>query len=154
MIEPPTLRQSPATPTACIHLTIPRSQMREVMGPAIEEVFTKLAAQGVPPAGPLLAHHLSLSEDQFDFQICVPVQGKVEPEGRVRPGLLPAARVISTVYEGPYEGLPTAWGEFMDWIQAQGLKTAPNLWEIYAVGPDKENDPAKYRTELVQPLAD
>ena len=49
----------------------------------------------------------------------------------MKPGTLPAARVARTVYHGDYEGLGEAWGEFGEWIKAQGLKPAPDLWEVY-----------------------
>lgn len=82
----------------------------------------------------------------------MPVGKDVTPVGRVRPGTLRAARVVKTVYRGPYEGLGAAWGEFMAWIVAQGHERAPDLWERYVVGPESSPDPAGYRTELVQPL--
>ena len=63
-------------------------------------------------------------------------------------------RVVRTVYHGGYEGLGKAWGEFMDWISAQGLKTADDLWESYLVGPESGDDAAAYRTQLNRPLLD
>jgi hypothetical protein len=36
-----------------IHVTIPREQIREAMGPGYEEVMAAVKAQGVGPAGPL-----------------------------------------------------------------------------------------------------
>jgi len=57
------------------------------------------------------------------------------------------------VYSGPYEGLPSAWGEFNKWMKANGHKQAENLWEVYSVGPQSSPDPANWRTELNRPLA-
>ena len=68
------------------------------------------------------------------------------------PAELPAGRVARTIYHGPYEGLGDAWGEFMSWIEAEGLSTGPTLWESYLTDPSSVPDPANYQTELTKPL--
>jgi effector-binding domain-containing protein len=153
MLDTPEVTQTDAQATAMIHLTIPRDQIQEVMGPGITEVMAVLTAQGIPPAGPWFTHHLKMDPPTFDFQICVPVTTPVAPSGRVKPGHIPAATVARTVYHGPYEGLGEAWGEFQTWIEAQGLTPRPDLWERYVVGPESSPDPADWRTELNRPLA-
>jgi len=154
MIDTPEITQTSAVATAIIHLTIPREQIREVMGPAIGELMGTLAAQGVKPAGAVYSHHLRMDPATFDFEVGVPVSSPVVPTGRVRPGQLPAARVARTVYHGGYEGLGGAWGEFDAWLKANGHRTAPNLWECYVVGPESGPDPAGWRTQLNRPLID
>lgn len=152
MLEKPEIAQTADQLTACIHLTIPRAQIREVMGPGISEVMAAVAAQGVGPAGPWLTHHLRMDPAVFDFEICVPVTAPVAASGRVKPGRLAAATVARTVYHGPYEGLADAWGEFGAWIAANGHSPEPDLWECYVVGPETTPDPAGWRTQLNQPL--
>lgn len=137
---------------AKIPLVIPRDQIQHVMGPGIQELMGAVGAQGIGPAGAWLCHHHRLAPDVWDFDIAVPVTGAVTPTGRVVAGALPGGRVARCVYEGPYEGLGEAWGEFQRWIAAQGLATADGLWEVYASGPETGGDPAHYRTELHQPL--
>jgi hypothetical protein len=39
-------------------------------------------------------------------------------------------------------------------MKAAGLKAAPELWEIYAAGPESGSDPAGWRTELNRPIAE
>jgi effector-binding domain-containing protein len=152
MLDAPQITQTAAQRTAVIRLTIPREEIRNVMGPGISELMATVAAQGVAPAGPWFSHHLRMDPEVFDFEIGVPVTAPVAPAGRVAPGELPAARVARTVYHGPYEGLPDAWGEFMAWIEAEGLEPAAGLWEVYAVGPESSSEPADWRTELNRPL--
>jgi effector-binding domain-containing protein len=91
--------------------------------------------------------------DVFDFEIGVPVKTPVSPVGRVQAGQLPAATVARTVYQGPYEGLGSAWEEFVAWIAAEGHTPAADLWECYVAGPESNPDPATWRTELNRPLA-
>jgi effector-binding domain-containing protein len=152
MLEKPQIVQTAAQTIARIRLTIPRAEIRNVMGPGYQELTAALAAQGVAPTGPWFTHHLRTDPDVFDFALCLPVAAPVSPAGRVQPGLLPAATVARTVYRGPYEGLPSAWGEFDAWIAARDHATAPDLWEVYVTGPESGPDPAAWRTELNRPL--
>ena len=152
MLDTPRITHSTAQLTAFIHLTIPRAEIQNVMGPGINELMATIAAQGIAPAGPWLTHHLKMHPDTFDFEICVPVSAPVVAVGRVQPGQLSAAKLARTVYHGPYEGLSDAWGEFMDWIEANGHKPGPDLWEVYVAGPESSPDPATWRTELSRPL--
>ena len=154
MIEPPFLADSPARLIAFIHLTIPREQIREVMGPGIGEVMAALSAQGIRPAGPWFTHHLRIDPSIFDFNLCVPVNSRVTPVGRVQSGEHPAARVARTVYHGTYENLGAAWGEFMDWIRASGHTPMESAWECYLKGPESSEDPNDWQTELNRPILD
>ena len=152
MLSTPEIIQTTAQTAAIIHLTVPRGEMMKVFGPAVGELMAALAAQDVKPNGAVFAHHLKMSSDTFDFELGVTVSAPVKASGRVKPGALPAAKVARTVYHGPYEGLPAAWGEFTKWMKANGHEQADNLWELYSVGPQSTPDPAGWRTELNRPL--
>jgi effector-binding domain-containing protein len=152
MIDPPQVVQTDRQITAVIHLTVPRSEIQNVMGPAIQEVMKAVFAQGIGPIGPVFSHHFRMDPEVFDFEVGVPVMTSATAIGRVQPGELPAAVVARTTYHGPYEGLGAAWGEFGDWIAAHGQKPATNLWEYYVAGPESSPDPSTWRTELNRPL--
>jgi effector-binding domain-containing protein len=154
MIDTPNILDASVQHTATIHLTVPRTKMQSVMGPAIQEVMAAVAAQGAVPIGPVFSYHLKLPTDVFDFEVGVPVANVVLASGRVKPSVLPKARVARTIYRGPYEGLGVAWGEFNEWIAGQSLHAAPSLWECYAVGPQAASDPSAWQTELNRPLVD
>lgn len=152
MLDTPQIIETTAREAAVIHLTVPRSDMMKVFGPAVGELMAALSAQGQKPDGPVFAHHLMMSADTFNFELGVKVSTPVKATGRMKPSELPAGKVARTVYSGPYEGLPAAWGEFTKWIKANGYEQADDLWEIYSVGPQSTPDPAGWRTELNRPL--
>ena len=152
VIDEPQIIQSEARHTAIIRFTIPRNEIRNVMGPGIGEVMATVTAQGVGPAGPVYSHHLKMDPAIFDFEVGVPVNSPVAEAGRVKPGQLPATKVAKTIYHGPYEGLGAAWGEFSAWIEANGLTPAADLWECYVSGPESSPDPTEWKTELNRPL--
>lgn len=152
MISPPEIVQTTEQPTAVIHVVVSWDDIKTVMGPTIREVYETIAAQGIAPAGPWFTHHFRRPTDTFDFEASVPVAKPIAAAGRVKPSTWPAMRVVRSVYTGPYEGLGAAWGEFTDWIEAQGLKTADDLWESYLVGPETGDDASTYSTQLNRSL--
>ncbi len=154
MIDAPRITQTVSQLTANLHLTVPRAEIRNVMGPGLSEVRAAIAAQGVAAAGPWFTHHLKMDPGIFDFEICVPVATPFTASGRVELRRWPATTVARTVYHGAYEGLGSAWGEFDRWIAAGGYTPRPDLLECYVVGPESGADASGWRTELNRPLVD
>ena len=152
MLDTPQITETAGLLTAVIHLTIPREEIRNVMGPGIGELMAAIAAQGIAPAGPWFTHHLRMDPDIWDFEIGVPVSTPVVAAGRVKPSQWPAMKVARSVYHGPYEGLADAWPEFLDWIAANGHTPASDFYECYLAGPESSPDPANWRTEFTKQL--
>ena len=152
MIDTPQITPTGAQLTAVIRLTIPRDEIRNVMGPGIGELREIVAAQGIAASGPWFTHHLRMDPDTFDFEIGVPVVAPVIASGRVKPGRRAAMKVARTVYRGPYEGLGAAWGEFDGWIAAQGYRVGADVWECYLAGPESSPEPSAWRTEFSRAL--
>ena len=152
MIEPPQIIQLTEQLTAFIHVVVSWEDIKNIMGPGIGELMSTIAAQGITPTGPWFTHHRRRPTDTFDLEISVPVSAPVAASGRVQPGTWPAMKVARTFYHGGYEGLGDAWGEFLDWIEANGHAQAPDLYECYITGPEANPDPSTWRTELSRPL--
>lgn len=153
LAAPPTITSVAAQTTAVIRLDIPRAAMQAEMGPAIGELMRTLASQRLTPAGPLFSRHFAMHPDRFEFEVGVPVDGPVRPEGRVVASILPAAKVARAVLEGDYAGLAQGWAGLLNWIEAHRFPTQAGLWEVYLKGPAADPDPASWRTELNKPLA-
>jgi effector-binding domain-containing protein len=152
MIGTPKVVAIPAQLVAAIHIETPRAKMPRVMGPAISEVMAAVKAQGIGPTAPWFTHHLAMTPDAFEFDICVPVSSSVTAVGRVKSWRRPALRVVRAIYTGPYEGLGDAWHEFGKWTEAKGHQMAGDLYECYLIGPESSPDPANWRTELSRPV--
>ena len=158
MIEAPKILKTKSKIAACIHLKIPRKAIQDEMKPAIDELISVLSDQGNPPIGPMFAHHLTQSSTHFDFEVGFPVVSPISAVGRCDNSELPAATIAQTTYQGPYEGLYAAWEEFgkmlenNEIIQKEGLKRGETLWEVYVLGPETNEDPATWRTDLCLPL--
>jgi effector-binding domain-containing protein len=154
MIDTPQIVQTEAQQTAAIYINIPKDEIHQVMGPGFGELMSTLGEQGIQLTGPLFSHHLQPPCDRFEFEICAPIAQPVKESGRVKNSSVPAAKVARTTYHGGYEGLGDAWGEFHEWMDAQGLKTGPSFCEVYSVGPGADAPPSEWQTELSQTLVD
>jgi effector-binding domain-containing protein len=154
MIDTPETVTVPIQKTAAIRLNVPSNEIRKHMGEGLSELRKALADQGITPTGPWFTHHFKVPDSMFDFEICLPVDTDVAPQGRVQPGEIRAARVVRTTYNGNYDKLGAGWGQFLQWIQAQNLNMAGDFWEVYAVNPEDSSDPAAWRTQLNVPLKD
>ena len=152
MIETPSIVQTTSVPTAVIHLTVPAADIRNVMGPSFQELLKGIKAQGIAPAGPWFNYFFKRPSEVFDFEMSMAVASPVVASGRMKPSQSQARRVARTVYHGGYEGLAGAWGELMAWMEKNGHKGAPDLWECYSKGPDSSANPADWRTELNWPV--
>jgi effector-binding domain-containing protein len=135
MIDTPQIVETQAQLTAVIHLNIPRDEMPREFGPAMNELLSTLAAQGIEPKSAAFAYHLRMPPGRFDFELGFVVEDTVAATGRVKASQLPATKVARTIYHGGYEGLHDAWSKFHTWLKAENLKHDEGLWELYAVGP-------------------
>ena len=76
-------------------------------------------------AGPIMTiyHDNEYREQDADLEVALPVTGRVEVEN---PALelrtLPATRVVSVVYTGPYQGISSAHETVFKAVQALGTR--------------------------------
>ena len=156
MLTEPKIVNPPAQEAAVVHFDIPRSEIEREMDAAIREVLAAISEQNQAPSGPLFAHHLTQSSSRFNCEVGFPVETRISPVGRVKPGMLPGATAVFTTYTGPYEGLFDAWREFgrlaQPLLAAQGFEHGPTLWERYVRGPEAETDDSRWQTELYQSI--
>ena len=154
MLVTPQFIQTEEQLTAVIHLTVPRAEISNVMGPAITEIMSSIAAQGATITGPCFSYHQKRPTDTFDFEVDFPVSQPITAAGRVKMSKLPAVKVVRIIYQGGYEGLGAAWGKFCQWIEAEGLNVQESLWECYLTDPESNPDPDTWRTELNRLLSE
>jgi len=148
MTDTPKILTTVDQPYAALHVTVPRDQIQKVMGPSIQEVYAAVAAQGLSPAGAWFTHHLHRPSATFDFEVCVPVGTRLEDTARVTGKTWPAMTMAMTDFRGNYDGLAGAWGEFVRWTEREGYSMAPDLWEVYRIGPESSDNPDDWRTEM------
>jgi effector-binding domain-containing protein len=82
-----------------------------------------------------------------------PVAQPVTPTPAVVVETLPGGPAIEAIHTGSYDTLSETYAELGTWITDQKLTPASDMWEEYLIGPNIEQDPAKWQTRIVFPLA-
>jgi effector-binding domain-containing protein len=128
-------------------------EIRDVMRPAIEELYAALKAQGVTATGPLTSYYPQGITDgtAFELRVCAPIpaEASVTPLGRFSPSEIPSGRVARLDYTGPLEGLSDAWARLTAWIKGESqLSAMRGLYETYSKGFAETKDTEKHVTQL------
>lgn len=137
-----------------VHDVIPMNEMTAYFERAFMASAAEIGKQGAYPAGPPIAlYHGAPVDNAADITAGFPVAQPVTPGEGTVVVTLPGGPAIETIHTGSYDDLGRTYAEVTDWITAEKLATAGDMWEEYLVGPDSETDPAKWQTRIVFPLA-
>jgi DNA-binding transcriptional MerR regulator len=111
-----------------------------------QELEGYLAAQHVRPAGPCLSlyHDDEYKEQDWDIEVCEPIEGSLLESGRVKVRQLPGAEMAAcVVHHGPFITIGEAYDALMRWISTSGYHIVGPGREVYlreAKGAD-QHDP-------------
>jgi len=89
-------------------------------------------------------------DDQPNVEVGVLLEVPFEGDGRVVASELPAGAAATTLYRGPYDGLPGAHEAVIGWCTSEGLERTGVRWEIYG---HAHPDPNQTETEIYWQLA-
>jgi DNA-binding transcriptional MerR regulator len=108
---------------------------------------------GVPTAPAMALYHgRSFDPAHVDVELALPVRDWLPVAGALVPRLLPPVRAVTTLHQGPYDRIGTAYQVIGRWAEEHDLKLGDEPRECYLVGPDRAG-PTGWRTEVAWPLA-
>ncbi|MBD3780769.1 MAG: MerR family transcriptional regulator [Micrococcales bacterium] len=123
-----------------------------------ERLMPALGASGAVPAPDGAAgatfHDEGFQEHDVDVEIWVEVAAPFAGADGVRCVDLPARDVVAATFTGPYDQVTAVTTALGDWIAEHDLELAGPMFDIYRVGPGQEPDPARWVTEVCQPVRD
>jgi effector-binding domain-containing protein len=131
-----------ALPTAVVPATTTWPRFPIVWRELLDEVWACLRAGGVDRGCPNVMLYL---DDLPRIEVGVWLRVPCDLAGRVVHSQLPAGKVATTVYRGPYQGIGDAHRAVIDWCAANGERPTQVRWEIY--GPHRD-DPAELTTQI------
>ncbi|MBI3229006.1 MAG: hypothetical protein HYZ45_02105 [Burkholderiales bacterium] len=71
LITPPSVLQSEEIQCAAIAMVVPRSEIAQVMGPALTEIFTAIGRQGKTVTGAWFTHHRCRPQENFEMEVYI-----------------------------------------------------------------------------------
>lgn len=139
-------------PVASIRTKCKPDQVSATLAVLLPEVMAHLNATGAKMSGPPFSRYHTVKDGEIDIEAGIPVTKPIEPKGRVANSELPAGRTASAWHIGPYEKLGQAHAALRAWVAAQKATPRGGAYEVYWTDPGMVPDPAKWRTQLFQPI--
>jgi DNA-binding transcriptional MerR regulator len=115
------------------------------------------AAGAVPGPGALAGatfHDEGFQERDADVEIWLQVAAPFASTDDVRCVEVPARDVALATFSGGYDQVGAVTAAIGDWIAAEGLAMDGPMFDVYRVGPAQERDPARWVTDVCQPVRD
>jgi len=146
------IRELNPQPTLVMRRRVELAGIGQFVQEAFGAVYGLLAARGIAPTGMPFTRYLEMSETSMDVEAGTAVPVATTGEGDVVASELPGGPCAVTWHIGPFDTISETYEALSAWIAA--LQRAPGgpPWECYWTDPSSEPDPAKWRTEVFQPL--
>lgn len=148
-------RQIPAQPVLLIRRRCTLETIQQTLAEVLPATFGFAVERGQQPVGPPFTRYLSHDEASGEIELeggC-PIAAPIEVEGDIQMTELPAGEVAFTWHVGPYDRIGEAHRALASWAAASGRQPGGACWEVYWTDPSQEPDPARWRTEVLMPLA-
>jgi len=141
-----------AQPVACIRLACKPGEISKALAIALPEVMAHINAVGGKMAGAPYSRYHAITADSIDLEAGIPISKPIEERGRVKSGELPGGRTVTGWHIGPYEQLKAAHEALAAFVAASKATARGGPYEVYWTDPGMVPDPAKWRTQLFQPI--
>ena len=111
-----------------------------------------LAENKAKSSGPPFALYYKWENNQFEYDICMPVNKILKGDKTIKSGKLKGSKILTVKYYGPYEGTARAHAAAMKWIEGNKRKLSGAPREVFVTDPMTEKDPTKWLTLIVYPI--
>ncbi len=125
------------------------------VGPIFDEIFDWLSQRGIespsPPFGIYYDNPSEVAPEKCRYEICVPIEGDVEGDERVKIKTVPETEVACITNKGPYSRIGPAWEDVFRWMEREGYQCVGAGREVYFNCP-KDTPEEELLTEIQVPI--
>lgn len=150
------IEEFPGTPAVVI---TGKGSLEEIIARQTE-IYTTLMAeiqkQGLELAGVPFIHYWNYdpATELSEFEAGFPVK----KTGKAIPGaknvIIPSFKALRATHNGPYDELDDSYGQIMNYIADNNIRTNMEAWEIYITDPEVEKDEMKFVTIIAFPVVE
>lgn len=152
MIDNCEIKKQQAQPVMSIRTRTSMQNLPLVLGKGFGDVVNYIIGQGAQPQGPPFVAYYNLDMENLDIEIGFPVAKKLPGAGEIKPGKIPAGKVASCVYTGPYgEEMKAAYDALHKLMAEKGYESTGTVYEIYYNSP-MDTPPSELKTMIIFPL--
>jgi len=146
------IKNQPAQPVMSIRMRTAVQNLPLVLGKAFGDVATYIGEQGQQPQGPPFVAYYNMEMENLDIEAGFPVLKKLPGKDDVKASEIPAGKVATCVYTGPYgEEMKAAYEALGKLVVEKGLVSTGIVYEIYFNSP-MDTPQEKLQTKIVFPL--
>ncbi|MFW5784890.1 MAG: GyrI-like domain-containing protein [Chitinispirillaceae bacterium] len=143
------LAQSPAL---SISAKCPVQTLPSVIGESLGKMRTYLDEIGEKPAGPPYLLYFNQDMQNLDVEIGLPVRKALRGLDEIESNMTLGGSVASCIYEGPYEGMQSAYAQLDEYLKKERLTPKGIACEVYLNDPG-QTPPEKLQTRIMFALA-
>jgi len=127
----------------------------EDMGELIGELAGWLMNKGLqitePPFVVYYTSPMEVAPEKMEYEVGIPFEGEANGDGMINIKIMPQHQALSTIYQGPYQGVGSAYGMMMEHIRKYGYEIIGVPREIYLNSP-QEVPETELLTEIQFPI--
>jgi len=145
------LHEQNSQPVLSIKTKTTMEQLPKIIGENYKKIMDYLNELGEHPSdAPFTAYH-NLDMQALDVEMGFPVSKQLPGRGEIISGEIPAGKIVSAMYMGPYSGIEKTYEGIFKWISEEDLKPTGVYFEYYMNSPDEvpENE---LLTKIVIPV--
>jgi effector-binding domain-containing protein len=134
-------------PTISVRTHAGVQDLPRVLGDVYGRIMQYFGELKTQPAGmPFVIYH-NMDMSNLDIEVGVETAAGLAGKGDLKPGVIPAAKVVSLIYTGPYEECGPAYEAMNQWLKDNKLEGTGVAIEFYLNDPQVD-PPAKTRIEM------
>jgi len=137
--------------TLSVRIRTTASGLRKDLQQAYGAIIQYLAAHEEQPAGPPFIVYDRRDRDALDIEAGFPVFKSLPGEDGIQAGQLPAGKVASCLFTGPYDQMEPAYHELERWILKNGYEPTGVAYEVYMNDP-AFTPPNTLKTQIILPI--
>jgi effector-binding domain-containing protein len=113
------------------------ADMPKLIGESYCKITAYLGELGEQPAGMPYAAYYNLDMQDMDLEMGFPVARQLPGKGEIKPGIIPAGKYVTCLYQGPYSQMERAYNEIFKWLQENNRELTGVYYEYYYNSPDE-----------------
>ena len=146
------VKEQPAQHTLSIRTRTAVENLPQAIGKAFGDVAQYVMGElGEQFAGPPFTAYYNMDMQDLDVEMGFAVLKKLSGKGDIQSSEIPAGKMATLLYTGPYSDMEPAYNALFQWIQDNGYEATGVAYEVYLNDPS-EVPPEKLQTQIMFPF--
>jgi effector-binding domain-containing protein len=147
MHTPCQIVEYPNRPVLSVRTHAAVQELPRILGDVYGSIMAHLGELKTQPTGMPFVIYYNMDMSNLDIEVGFEVPAGLTGKDDLNPGVIPASKVVSLIYTGPYEECGPAYEEMGKWMAEKKLEGTGVAIEFYLNDPQVDS-PAQTRIEM------